>query len=72
MAFAISLKMIKESPLIAEHVTIRENYPIMKKLSLVFAILIILSTGCSQKRMDEPNILMKIIMKGVTGGIDFR
>ena len=72
MAFAISLKMIKESPLIAEHVTIRENYPIMKKLSLVFAILIILSTGCSQKRMDEPNKLMKIIMKGVTGGIDFR
>ena len=72
MAFVMSSKMIKGSPLIAKRVTIREKYSMMKKLGLVFVILIILSTGCSQKRTDGSNLLMRIIMKGVTGGIDFR
>jgi len=72
MAFVMSLKMIKESPLIAKHATTKENCPMIKKLSLVCAILIILSAGCSQKRTNDSNILMRIIMKGVTGGIDFR
>ena len=43
-----------------------------EKTRLIFVILIILSTGCSQKRTDGSNLLMRIIMKGVTGGIDFR
>ena len=72
MAFAMSSKMIKESPLIAKHATIREKYLMMKKLGLVCGILTILLAGCSQKRTNDSNILMRIIMKGVTGGIDFR
>jgi len=44
----------------------------MKKLGLVCVILTILLAGCSQKRTNDSNILMRIIMKGVTGGIDFR
>jgi hypothetical protein len=64
--------MIKGSPLIAKRVTIREKYSMIKKLGLVFVILIILLTGCSQKKVDGPNILLRIITKGVTGGIDLR
>ena len=71
MASVMSLKMIKGSPLIAEHATIREKYLMMKKLSLVCVILVIILAGCGQKKMDNSNLIIRILTKGITHGIEF-
>jgi uncharacterized lipoprotein YehR (DUF1307 family) len=43
----------------------------MKKLSLVCVILVIILAGCGQKKMDNSNLIIRILTKGITHGIEF-